>query len=240
MALATQSIKRKQRELNRRRGIPNRVPATAAAEHIQNLRKTMSWTDIRAASGCSAAHLRNIATGREPRINRVTHNKILAVQPSPRGHIFISALGSQRRIQALMARGHSQYVIADAAGSTQHRIGQICNGQPTVRLHLAQRIAAAYRQLADSEGTSARGRGIAKRKGWPGPDYWDEEDFDNPDFTPATKPTPKYIRLAENGLELERTQGYTREQAAERLGETKDNLQQAITRYRRIHLEAAA
>ncbi|MET9517472.1 hypothetical protein [Streptomyces sp. NPDC002994] len=238
MALAPQVIKRKQRNLNRSRGIPNRLPATEAAEHIQRLRQTMSWADLRDASGCSAAHLRNIASGREPRINRHTHNKILTVQPSPRGYLYIDALGSRRRIQALMSCGHSQYVIAAAAGTTQYRIGLICNGQATVRLHLAQRITAAYGQLANSEGSSTRGRNVAAKNGWAGPDYWDDGDFDNPDFQPADGATPRYIVLAENGLELEQ-QGHTREQAAERLRVSKINLQQSISRYRKTQ-EAAA
>jgi transcriptional regulator with XRE-family HTH domain len=177
---------RKLRTLNRHRGIPNRVPATEAARHIATLRQTMSWTDISTASGSAAAHLRRIASGKEPRINRVTHNKIMAVRPSPGGHIFVSALGSRRRIQALQARGHSQYDIAAATGTSQYRISLISNGQPTVRLRMAQRIAAGYQQLADKEGTSSRGRNLAAENGWPGPEYWDEDDFDNPDFVPAT------------------------------------------------------
>ena len=229
--MTTADFKRKRRDLNRQRGIPNRVPSTIAARHLRQLRQTMSWYDISFASGCSAAHLRKIADGREPRINRATQTKILAIQVAPRGHRYVPALGSRRRIQTLQACGHSQDSIAAAIGTGQCIVSRILLGQPTVRLHVAQRVTAAYRQLSGRNGDSTRSRDLAASKGWPGPEYWDEDDFDNPDFTPATTPTPRYVVLAENGLELE-AQGYTREQAAERLGVTRDYLQQSISAQR--------
>lgn len=181
-----QSRKRKQRALNTERGIPNRVPATEAAQHIARLRSTMSWSDLATSAGTSACHLRRILNGLEPRINRVTHNKILAVGATPGGWIFVDAIGTRRRIQALQAIGHSQEAIAKQAGSCQHRIYMISGGHvATVRLHLAERIAEAYRLLSPVEGTSTRSRNNAARNGWPGPAFWDDDDFDNPDFRPA-------------------------------------------------------
>ncbi|MEV6547934.1 hypothetical protein AB0M57_04395 [Streptomyces sp. NPDC051597] len=234
--MTTAELKRKQRDLNRHRGVPNRLPATTAAQHLALLRQTMSWDDIRRASGCSAAHLRRIAAGKEPRINRATQAKILAITPSPGGHLYVPALGSRRRLQALQARGHAQDAIAAALNTGQCIVSRILQGQPTVRLHVAQRIAATYRQLADTDGGSTRSRGLATLRGWPGPEYWDEDDFDNPDFTPAIADAPRYMALAENARELEQ-QGYTRTLAAERLGVTCDVLQRALRLHR---LEAAA
>ncbi|MFD4921192.1 hypothetical protein ACFWNE_07710 [Streptomyces goshikiensis] len=181
-----QSRKRKQRALNLQRGIPNRVPATEAAHHIATLRSTMSWAELATAAGTSACHLRRIAGGLEPRINRGTHDKILALTAQPLGWRFVPALGSRRRIHALQAVGHSQCAIAEAAHTVQNRIHMVSAGKvQQVRLHFADRIIAAYRALADSEGTSTRGRTTAARNGWAGPAYWDDEDFDNPDFVPA-------------------------------------------------------
>lgn len=236
--MTTAERKRKQRDLNRQRGIPNRVPGTAAAHHLRTLRKTMSWDDISAASGCSAAHLRRITDGRAPRINRATQTKILAVQAAPGGHRYVSALGSLRRLQTLQALGHSQDSIAAELDTAQCVVSRILHGQPTVRLHVALRIAEVYRRLACLDGSSTRSRSLAAAKGNPGPDYWDEDDFDNPDFTPAIYRTPRYVVLGENGLELE-AQGYTREQAAERLGVTRDGLQRALQIYRSAYKEAA-
>ncbi|MGW9371138.1 hypothetical protein ACWGVR_14145 [Streptomyces xanthophaeus] len=181
-----QSRKRKQRVLNIQRGIPNRVPADEAARHIAGLRTTMSWAELAAAIGTSACHLRRIANGLEPRINRGTHLKILSVTAQPLGWRFVPALGTRRRIHALQAVGHSQYAIAEAARTVQNRIHMVSSGKvQLVRLHFADRISSAYKALADSEGTSTRGRTTAARNGWAGPAYWDDEDFDNPDFQPA-------------------------------------------------------
>ena len=91
-----------------------------------------------------------------------------------------------------------------------------------------------------------RARLYAQRNGWHGPLAWD--DIDNPNEQPETAEddaTPRYLALAEDAEWLERTQGYTREHAAARLGVTRDNLQASITRARkkqhtRHELEAAA
>ena len=176
--------RRKIRELNRHRGIPNRLPATTAQAHLKLLRQTMSWGDIATAVGASACHLRRIASGEEPRINLYTHEKILAAQPAPSPWRFVDATGSRRRIHALQARGHSQADIAAAAHTTQYRIGLISNGQRTVRDHLAERLAAAYDELAHRDGTSTRGRNFARANHWPSPGCWDDDTIDDPTAHP--------------------------------------------------------
>lgn len=231
--------KRKLRDLNRLRGLPNRVDASAARARLELLRQTMSWTDLATATGCSACHLRRILNGHEPRINRITHNKILRAPVQPGGWIFVDALGSRRRIQALQAAGHSQDDIAAAAETTQHRIHVVASHKvQSVRLHFAERITEAYQQLAHTQGGSARGRTIAARNGWLGPAWWDDDEFDNPDYEPTTEDVPRYVAHVENLRELE-AQGYTREQIATRLGVTRDTLQRALTFYRERYGEAA-
>lgn len=219
--MTTRKIARKKRDLNRLRGIPNRVPHAEAAARITELRSTMSWAELAAATGCSAAHLRNVVAGRQPRINRVTHNKIMAVRPSSGGHIFVDALGSRRRIQALQARGHSQYDIAAAAGTTQYRIYKVCSGQPTVRLRTAHGLVEAYRTLADREGTSTRGRNLAVASGWLGPEYWDENDLDDPEFIPAADDRLNVLQLgAHRRQEIEHLASFNvpEHEIADRLG----------------------
>lgn len=234
-----QSRKRKQRNLNIQRGIPNRVSAAEAAQHIASLRTTMSWADLATAAAMSACHLRRIANGLEPRINRGTHNKILAISAKPGGWIFVNALGSRRRIHALQANGHSQDAIAENASTTQHRIYVVSNGHvTTVRMHFAERIAQAYQALAPLTGSSARGRNLAARNGWLGPAWWDDDELDNPDYEPAIQSTPRYIALSEDCLELE-SQGHSREQIAARLGVTRDGLQRALSIYRQKTAAAA-
>ncbi|MET9222405.1 hypothetical protein ABZX65_27075 [Streptomyces sp. NPDC003300] len=222
-------LNRKQRELNTHRGIPNRVNATQARQHLTLLRQTMGWTDIAAATGCSACHLRAILSGATLTINRVTHDKILntpaAVTPS--GGLYIDATGTRRRIQALMARGHSQQAIADAATTTQHRISVISLGAPRVRQTIADRIANAYRQLADRDGTSKRALFLAAKYQWHDTEFWDDVDrIDDPDFDPGAKQL-RIDQVGEDATWLKQA-GLTVDQIAHRLGISRDYAEKGL------------
>jgi transcriptional regulator with XRE-family HTH domain len=240
-------LNRKQRELNAHRGIPNRVDAKLARAHIANLRRTMGWIHLASATGCSAAHLREIADGRRAVINRGTHQKILSVRPTPApdAGFYIDATGTRRRIHALQAIGHSQEAIARAAGTTQHRISVVSLGAERVRQKLADKVANAYDKLAQTPPAdnrfTRRVRGHAAEQGWFDPQFWEDVDrIDDPGFNPAATlgDTPKYIRLAENALWL-KEQDYTAQQIADRLGESSGYIAKAISRYREAGLVAA-
>jgi hypothetical protein len=222
-------LNRKQRELNNLRGIPNRVDASEARAHILSLRRTMGWTRIAAATGCSACHLRYIVDGRTTVINRVTHERILATPPAPEvtGGLYIDATGTRRRVQALMAQGHPQYAIAIAANTTQHRISVISLGAARVRQKVADKIAEAYEQLAGLEGTSARARTLATQNQWPDSAYWHDVDrIDDPDFDPDTTLT-RIAQVAEDSRWL-LAAGLDRNTVAERLGISRDYVDKAL------------
>ncbi|MER7788584.1 hypothetical protein [Streptomyces sp. NPDC097640] len=232
---------KKQRELNRHLGVANRLDPTLARQHLAKLRQTMSWVHIAEISGCSAAHLRNIAVGRMPQINRQTHEKIMAVQPAERrdSGFYIDATGSIRRVRALMAIGHSQHAIADAAETATCRIWLLAQGQPTMRQKLADKIEQAYKQLAHTPGTSTRARSMAAAGDWRDPLWWEDMGgIDDPQAPEHDIPTPRFIEIGENALELE-AQGYSRQHAAQRLGVTVSTLETNIRRYRQS-LEQAA
>ncbi|MER7151222.1 hypothetical protein [Streptomyces lydicus] len=232
---------RKRRALNRHLGIPNRLPADVARKHLQRLKTTMSWARIAAESGCSACSLRQIADGRTTRINGVTHAKIMAVQPAPTrdGGFYIDAIGSVRRVRALMARGHAQHTIATAANTTQYRISLLATGQQRMRQKLADKIERAYQELADHDGTSTRARNLATSKGWQDPAFWEDVDhIDDPNFDPNATDS-RTEALCADGIELVELQGYRPEFAARRLGVQEATLTQAIRRYKK-QMEAAA
>ena len=58
---------------------------------------------------------------------------------------------------------------------------------------------------------------------------WD--DIDDPDCKPRTKPTPKYVRTAEDYQELTEKFGLNRRQAAERLDMSVDAVNAALGYY---------
>lgn len=210
---------RKKREsVGRQTGRPARVDAGPARRRLLQLNQTMGWNDISKATGISACHCRHIAKGRITEVNRGTQDKILAAQRGITGGIYIDATGSRRRVQALQAIGHSLRAIAEASDAVESRIQPVSAGQERVRRMHADKIANGYRKLAGTPGTSARSRTRAAAMGWPGPDYWDPDTIDNPEFQPAIKVTAKRSEivaedatwLLDNGLDLA--------QAAQRLG----------------------
>lgn len=223
-------LNRKQRELNTLRGIPNRVDTTQARQHLALLRQTMGWTDIAAATGCSACHLRAVLSGATLTINRVTHDRILNTTPAvtPSRGLYIDATGTRRRVQALMARGHSQQAIADAATTTQHRISKISIGAPRVRQTIADRIADAYEQLAGHDGTSKRALFLANKNRWHDTAFWDDVDrIDDPTFDPDAK-APRPQEIADDARWLMAVGGLTQAQAAARLGRSHAYINAAL------------
>lgn len=223
-------------------GQPPRIRPHNVTAHIQALTAAdMSLSAIARAADVSRDTVTEHARGLHPWIRRTLAVRILAVRPEHADpNCRVPALGSRRRIQTLYAAGHGAYTISKHAdGLTARAIDYILTGaRANVTIATRNAIAAAYRALADQPASNLRTQQRAAAEGWPGPAYWDEDDFDNPQFEPATEVAPRYIELGENALEL-LTQGYTREQAAHRLKVSKDNLQAAIGRYRKATEEAA-
>lgn len=229
------------------------VPAERVIRYIWRLRYAgMADTQIREEARLTPPHLYQIIRTKAP-VRHTTASRIFAIpvpditsEPSRNG-AMIPALGTLRRLQALTAEGWPAKDLEKRVGTGAGYISYLLRGDGTgtVRLFTAAAVRNLYSQLEgqrpEEHGVSPKAANIARKraatKGWPGAAYWDQDDFDNPDFVPATGKTPRYIELAENGLELETRQGYTRQQAADRLGVSKDALQQAISRYRAAHAD---
>ena len=94
----------------------------------------------------------------------------------------IPALGTQRRIRALMRVGWPQIEVAARLGVRFSVVNRILT-QKTVFTETAEKITQVYGQLAWETGPSTRTRALAVTRGWPGPMDWD--DPDNPDEVPA-------------------------------------------------------
>lgn len=231
-------------------------PTDRAADHVLLLRARglNDRTIMRKAEVCPDVLYRIMR--REGTVHITVERRILTI-PVPEqtagptaSRAYIPALGTHRRLQALVAAGWPVAELARRLGKTRENLGPIVNesGGGKVAMFLADQVRHLYAELQsqrpEDHGVPAhyaeRARRMAASKGWLQPAYWDDDEFDNPDFVPATGSTPRYIVLAENGLELERTQGYTRQQAADRLGVSRDALQQAIGRYRDRHPEQVA
>ncbi|MFF7022970.1 hypothetical protein ACFY97_18455 [Streptomyces klenkii] len=275
--------KRKQQKINRQLGRPARMDASQARNRLLKLNKTMGWNDIAAAAGCSHRHLYLIATGKVPQINRGTHNKIMAARQGVSGGIYIDPTGSIRRVRALQAIGHTLKTIAETAGSAESRIQPLAAGCPLMRRKLADKVARAYKVLADKPGSSTRSKNRAAAAAWAPPGAWDDDTIDDPtahpewtghcgtdhgwwlhrvqklpgcqrcaeahqqwlddlgDVTPAERikalrvarsaACNRGMAIADDARELMRISGLTYDQAAERLGITRQHLQQELSRH---------
>ncbi|MFE9844746.1 hypothetical protein [Streptomyces goshikiensis] len=219
------------------------IPAGPAIARIWALRAAgMTDAEINAAAGLNSGRLNYMIRTGSP-IRHFTAAKILAIPvPAPsdeptRNGAWVPALGTVRRLQTLTADGWPLRVLEDRLGAGTGYLSYLIRTgtEGNVRLFTAANIRRFYDNIhqLQPEAHSPRLAGVtaarnrARKNGWPPSPYWDADDFDNPAFTPAMTEPPRYVVLAENGRELERL-GHSRQQAADRLGVTKDALQHAI------------
>lgn len=146
----------------------------------------------------------------------------------------VPAVGSRRRVQALMTRGWSQGAIAERVGCAVRTIWQLVTAdQPGIvaRHHLA--ICRVYDELWDQE-PSAENRwqraGIvkvkldARRKGYAPPLAWDDDTIDDSDATPdygAPEPTAAERDATMRALY---EQGMNDAQIGEAIGRSRDTV----------------
>lgn len=97
----------------------------------------------------------------------------------------VNALGSHRRITALMANGWPGHAIADLSGVPIAVIQRMSShSQPHISRRYAHAIAAAYRRIGLATGPSATTTNRALARGWPVPEQWDGQDLDDPAARP--------------------------------------------------------
>ncbi|WP_049569131.1 hypothetical protein [Streptomyces sp. SBT349] len=219
-----------------------------AAQHVNRLRTAgMNDHDICTAAHIRSEQLRRIAW-REGRIHTDTERRVLAV-PEPAhaapaaSRARVPAHGTQRRLRALSAAGWPNTEIARRLECAPSYVGALMRSRRgnSVAWSTATGVHALYSEIAarrpQDHGVTAtaaeRARARASRAGWRDPQWWEDwGGIDDPNSS-ETEPdqTPRFLALAEDALWLER-QGYTRQQAAERLGVTRDNVQKSISRAR--------
>lgn len=92
--------------------------------------------------------------------------------------LYIDALGSIRRIRALMAIGWRLADIDEAAGYTARRANWAHNITSQGRVHVdtAEKVARVYDRLCMTPGPSDRLRAMSARSGWAPPLAWDNID----------------------------------------------------------------
>jgi hypothetical protein len=184
-------IYNKAREAAALAGSPYTVDTAAVADHINTLIAAGASANGIAAAARTGTHaVQNIHNGTQPTMWATTAARILAVTLANAlndYHLRVNAIGSARRVRALMAAGHELAAIrADCEPKLDRSTAsQLLNGTLTrVRARTDSAIRVAYDRLSNSAGTSARNRLRAERKGWAVPAAWDDIDMDDPSAFP--------------------------------------------------------
>jgi transcriptional regulator with XRE-family HTH domain len=214
-------------------------------------------------AGVSSGSLSKILYGgpgdRPPsrRIRPQTAEAILGVRPGP-GQLAPSALvditGTRRRARALVATGWSQARLARELGLTAANFcGMLRRDQVTAAT--ARAVSDLYDRLWNQPPpehdqrtriAASRARNHAEREGWAPPLAWDDDQIDHPDGQAAeswrrpARTTHRSAGLAEDARELIGGQGYSRENAAARLGVSVWALGRALSVTRQPGYEAEA
>lgn len=228
------------------------VDADPVREHIEKLQTFgLGWMTIAALSGVPRGSVSKLIYGDakrgmapSKRVRPKTAAAILAIEPDmdvlPDG-AMIEGTGTRRRLQALIANGWAQNRLAERLGMHRTNLNKMLLGHNYVRCGTARAVTMLYNDLWDQAPPQAehrakisanRARNYARDRGWPPPMAWDDDAIDDPAARAYLgAETPRDVALAENSEELVR-QGFTLEQAAERLDVSRNYLDKARSRAR--------
>lgn len=163
--------------------------------------------------------------GPSRQVRKATADRILQI-PVPRSDVEfvrqdrIPALGTTRRLQALVANGYSQKDLIvrlgwPENGSTSELFLGRCRN---IVVRKAQDAAVLFSQLQLVPGTDRKARARAKAKGWLPPLAWDEDRIDDPTYTPEVVDRPKTAEDVFSDFEYLLSMGVGVEDASRRLG----------------------
>lgn len=251
----------KNRQVQRLYGIEcDRVDAQPAREHIQYLRDNgISYRQLAKVSGVSHSAITAIIYGRterghEPyaRILPNTAKKILAIKPTMDNMASgrpIDAIGTHRRIQALVTLGYSLQNIGERLNISRANMSGLMTRDQVV-VGTARKVRTVYEQLWDKpntatewqlKGAATRARNLATLHGWCPPMAWDDDMIDDPSHTSdlpdngVSKIDAKRIAFLE---EVEHFAGYgdSIAQIAISLELSQDTIAKRLERYDRLDL----
>lgn len=230
--------------LDRARGrLRYRDPA-AAREHVRQLVAAgMSRRAVAYGAGVSPQVVYNVLAGAQGRLQAATYARLMAVtavrvQAVASPAVFVPAVGTRRRIRALLALGWRHADIA-AHGLPHSGVVLAQAGQWVTRA-THDRACAAYTALSMTPGPSARTRSRASTLGYPPPAAWDDEDLDDPHAHPGPWRTPaeqgKRRQVHADDVEWLLDAGGTWESIAARLTVERKSIDKALRRQGRHDL----
>jgi len=174
-----------------------RRPTSVIRDHLAWLAAAgMTRQAVAADSGISERTLRNVIHGTRPSVNGDTAALLLAVRPRAAvENGRLPALGTVRRLQALVAYGYSVEHIAALSGlSVRHLFDLVAGRRETVTVRVRNKVADVYERHSTTPGPSNLARTAGRARGWAVPGAWD--DIDDPNVVPQRGYTSRPDRLA--------------------------------------------
>lgn len=173
-----------------------KVDAVPVRAHYRALLAAgMSRNQISRVSGVKPDQLDNLVRPRKGRgdqparvVFKRTADRIMAVTVPDPTQVWRTAAegqrvdptGTARRLQALVAIGHSQRALAARLGVLEANMPPIVNGTRLASAGMARKVAALFDELQLVPGTSVRARRMGERRGWVSSFAWDEDTIDDP------------------------------------------------------------
>lgn len=213
------------------------VDAAPVQAHIQRLRDArFGWRRISDLSGVAVSTLRDIASGVTSFCYAPTVEAVLAITPESACPAQMNPIGAIRRVQALIALGHTENAIADRVGMRQCNLWPYVSGRASwIRPATFDRIDRVFRELEAlprPEGWVAeRARRRAARRGWPtGQDWGDTIDDPTAPSPLRTRPVSVLADFREEYLDLRDHVGLSDPLIAEQLRISYDLLLSRLSR----------
>ncbi|MDV6278330.1 hypothetical protein R3Q06_33355, partial [Rhodococcus erythropolis] len=191
------------------------VDAAPVLEHLEHLRRTgIGLRPLAAASGVSRRALQRLSahtpnthphphpspspssdsgrgSGLRPptKVLRTTADAILAVRTvEPAPSALVPEIGTRRRLQALIALGWPQTLIAHELGIEATNLSRMVHGRCAhVTAARATEVGELYTRWEMIPGPSLRARAQAARYRWAPPLAWDAHALDDPDASPCPR-----------------------------------------------------
>jgi hypothetical protein len=220
------------------------IDAEPTRQHVKALMAAgMGSRRISELSGVQRGTMQWLITGRTERgygpAKRIRDTNAAAILAIPvpdvphhlvAGGTRIRALGTTRRLQALVAIGYTQVYLSDRIGWTASNATRLFTGRATyVTASAARRVETVFNELQLIPGPSDRSRLRAKQLGWVPPLAWDEDTIDQADAEPDLG-EPNKVTFADRYQEL-RDLGYPHERIADKLGIQLESLDRQLMRH---------
>ena len=219
------------------------VDAEPARMHIKELQAAgLGLRRIAELAGVNRKTLQWITTGRSERgsgpsfqVHRDNAAKVLAVEvpdtahESAADHQLVPAIGTVRRLQALVANGHPRSALAALLGIAPGNATRLFDAATErITAATARKVDGLFNELETTPGHSSRARNEGARNGWPLPLEWDADTLDDP---AAEAPQPVPVKVGFDVLYRElRDLGYSDSDIARREGIQPDSLYQRLRR----------